>query len=84
MDWRLRGLAEQLDAGLIARREFLRTSAVVTGGTAAGLAVLRRMAFAQPKTKLRIWLFKSFEKTQVTPTRFSDSCSCSSCSPSTG
>jgi multiple sugar transport system substrate-binding protein len=60
MDCRLRGLAEQLDAGLVARREFLRKSAIVTGGAAAGLAVLRRMAFAQPKTKLRIWLFKSY------------------------
>ena len=60
MDQRLRHLAEQLDAGLIARREFLRTAAVITGGTAAGLHVLRTMASAQPKTKLRVWLFKSF------------------------
>jgi len=59
-DGRLKGLAAELDAGLIARREFLRTSAVLTGGTAAGLAVLRGMASAQPKTKLRIWLFKSY------------------------
>ena len=59
-DARLRGLAAELDAGLIARREFLRKSAVLTGGTAAGLAVLRGMASAQPKTKLRIWLFKSY------------------------
>src|SRR5918912_516391 len=60
MDRRLRDLADQLDAGLIARREFLRGAAIITGGTAAGLAVLRRQASAQPKTKLRVWLFKSF------------------------
>jgi len=60
MDRRLRGLADQLDAGLIARREFLRRAAIITGGTAAGLDVLRRQASAQPKTKLRVWLFKSF------------------------
>jgi multiple sugar transport system substrate-binding protein len=59
-DPRLNGLAAELDAGLIARREFLRKSAVITGGTAAGLAVLCGMASAQPKTKLRIWLFKSY------------------------
>ena len=57
---RLRSLAEQLDGGMIARREFVRKSAILTGGTAAGLAVLRGMATAQPKTKLRIWLFKSY------------------------
>jgi ABC-type glycerol-3-phosphate transport system substrate-binding protein len=56
----LRQLAEQLDAGLIARREFLRKAAVVTGGAAAGLGVLGKMADAQPKTKVRVWLFKSF------------------------
>jgi multiple sugar transport system substrate-binding protein len=60
MDNRLRDLAEQLGAGLIARREFLRKAAVITGGTAAGLGVMRKMADAQPKTKLRVWLFKSF------------------------
>lgn len=60
MDHRLRDLAERLDAGLIARREFLRKAAVITGGTAAGLDVLRTMADAQPRTKLRVWLFKSF------------------------
>jgi hypothetical protein len=38
-DPRLRPAAEMLDAGLIARREFLRRAAVVTGGTAAGLVV---------------------------------------------
>ena len=43
MDSRLRGLAEQLDAGLIARRAFLQS-----------------MASAQPRTKLRVWLFKSY------------------------
>ena len=42
-DLRLSGLAAELDAGLIARREFLRQSAVITGGTAAGLSVLRGM-----------------------------------------
>jgi ABC-type glycerol-3-phosphate transport system substrate-binding protein len=60
MDRRLRALAEQLASGLIARREFLRTAAIVGGGTAAGLDVLRKMAHAQPRTKLRVWLFKSF------------------------
>ena len=60
MDTRLTGLAEQLDAGLIARREFLRRAAVITGGTAAGLHALRSMAPAQARTKLRVWLFKSF------------------------
>ena len=60
MDTRLKHLAEQLDAGLIARREFLRKAAIVTGGTAAGLHALRGMARAQAKAKLRVWLFKSF------------------------
>ena len=60
MDQRIRQLAEQLDAGLIARRKFLREAAVITGGTAAGLHVLRGMAGAQPKAKMRVWLFKSF------------------------
>ncbi len=60
MDSRLRHLAEQLDAGLIARRQFLRQATVVTGGTAVGLAALRSMASAQPKTKLRVWLFRSY------------------------
>ena len=44
MDSRLKDLAERLDAGLIARREFLRKAAVVTGGTAAGLKALEGMA----------------------------------------
>jgi ABC-type glycerol-3-phosphate transport system substrate-binding protein len=60
MDYRLRHLAEELDAGLIARREFLRKAAVITGGTAAGVAALNTMARAQSGTKLRVWLFKSF------------------------
>jgi ABC-type glycerol-3-phosphate transport system substrate-binding protein len=60
MDRRLQRLAEQLDAGVIARRQFLREAAVITGGTAAGLQVLTKMASAQPGTKLRVWLFKSF------------------------
>ena len=60
MESRLKDLAERLDAGLIGRREFLRKSVVITGGTAAGLTVLRRMAHAQSGTKLRIWLFKSY------------------------
>jgi multiple sugar transport system substrate-binding protein len=59
-DARLRYLAEKLDGGLIARREFLRRAALVTGGTAAGLDALRSMASAQAKPKLRVWLFKSF------------------------
>jgi multiple sugar transport system substrate-binding protein len=60
MDNRLKSLTEQLDAGLIARREFLRKAALITGGTAAGLHALRSMAGAQSRTKLRLWLFKSF------------------------
>src|SRR5262245_19103352 len=63
MDQRLRNLAEQLDAGLIARREFLRRAAVITGGSAAGLHVLGSMARAQSRTKLRVWLFKSYVTT---------------------
>src|SRR2546428_6876506 len=59
MDSRLRGLAEQLDAHEISRREFLRRSAVITGGAAAGLGVLNTMAHAQGP-KLRVWLFKSY------------------------
>jgi len=60
MDSRLKDLAEKLDTGLIVRREFLRNAAVITGGTAAGLQVLKGMAGAQSATKLRVWLFKSF------------------------
>ena len=60
MDSRLSSLAEQLAAGVIARREFLRRAAVITGGTAAGLHALKRMAHAQARTKLRVWFFKSF------------------------
>ena len=59
MDSRLSRLAEQLAAHDISRREFLRRSAVITGGTAAGLHVINRMAHAQGP-KLRVWLFKSF------------------------
>src|SRR5262245_41128596 len=57
---RLRRLAEQLEACLIARRTLLLMAAAITGGTAAGLSVLNKMAQAQSGTKLRIWLFKSF------------------------
>jgi multiple sugar transport system substrate-binding protein len=60
VDQRLRPLAEQLEAGLIARREFLRKAAIITGGTAAGLDLLNSMAGAQSKTKLRVWLFKTY------------------------
>ena len=60
MDQRLHGLAAELDAGLMSRREFLRRSIIVTGGTAAGLSVLRGMAGAQGRPKMRVWLFKSF------------------------
>ena len=60
MDRRLNDLAAQLDAGLVGRREFLCKAAVITGGTAAGLTVLKSMATAQSSTKLRVWLFKSF------------------------
>src|SRR6266481_1609855 len=60
MDSRLKDLAGRLDASLIARREFLRNAALVTGGTAAGLKALEGMARAQSPTKLRVWLFKSF------------------------
>jgi ABC-type glycerol-3-phosphate transport system substrate-binding protein len=60
IDQRLRKLAEQLDANLVGRREFLRRAALITGGTAAGLHTLRSMVGAQSKPKLRVWLFKSF------------------------
>src|SRR5262245_50019454 len=60
IEQRLRQSAEELEAGLIARREFLRRAAVITGGTAAGLDALRSMAHAQAKTKLRVWLFKTY------------------------
>src|SRR5882724_7410115 len=60
MDRRLTDLADQLAAGLIARREFLRKAAVITGGAAAGLGVLKKMAHAQAGPKLRVWLFKSY------------------------
>lgn len=60
MDKRLRALAEQLEAGLIARRQFLRQAALIAGSTAAGLHLLRRVSPAQGRTRLRVWLFKSF------------------------
>src|SRR5258706_6837384 len=60
MERSLRPLAEQVDAGRMSRREFLRRSAIVTGSTAAGLHVLGSMASAQAHPKLRVWLFKSF------------------------
>src|SRR5438552_23842 len=60
MDSRLRGLAEQVEAHVISRRRFLQQAAIITGGAAAGTHVLRSMASAQSKTKLRVWLFKSF------------------------
>ncbi|HEV8310663.1 MAG TPA: extracellular solute-binding protein [Methylomirabilota bacterium] len=60
MDRRLRHLAEQLDAGLIARREFLRRAAILTGGAVAGPSVLRRMAGAQTRPPFFAWLFRSF------------------------
>ena len=59
MDRRIRQLAEQVDANQISRREFVRRTAVITGGTAVGLSVLGKMAEAQGP-KLRVWLFKSF------------------------
>jgi len=60
MDRQFRALVDQVAAGVIARREFLRKTAILTGGTAAGLHALGRLAEAQPKGKLRVWLFKSF------------------------
>src|SRR5262245_31595001 len=59
MDRRVRHLAELLDAHQISRREFLRRTAVITGGTAVGLGVMGKMAQAQGP-KLRVWLFKSY------------------------
>jgi ABC-type glycerol-3-phosphate transport system substrate-binding protein len=59
MDRRIRQLAEQLDAHQISRREFMRKTAVITGGTAVGLSVMNSMAQAQGP-KLRVWLFKSY------------------------
>ena len=60
MDRRVRNLADQLEAGLMGRREFVRKSAIITGGTATGLHLLNRMAHAQGGPKMRVWLFKSF------------------------
>ena len=40
MDRRIRQLAEQVDAHHISRREFVRRTALITGGTAVGLGVL--------------------------------------------
>src|SRR5882672_12117063 len=60
MDHRIHGLAERLEAGQMSRREFMRRTTMVTGGTAAGLHVLRSMASAQARPKMRVWLFKSF------------------------
>ncbi len=60
MDSRLRGLAEQVDAHVISRRRFLHQAALITGSAAAGTHVLRSMASAQAKPKMRVWLFKSF------------------------
>ena len=40
MNRKLRQLTEELDGGQIGRREFLRKTAVVTGGTATGLGML--------------------------------------------
>src|SRR5258705_1700035 len=59
MDRRIRQLAEQVDAHHISRREFVRRTALITGGTAVGLGVLRSMAHAQG-AKMRVWLFKSY------------------------
>ena len=60
MERRIRGLAEQVEAHVISRREFVRKAALITGSTAAGLHVLASMASAQAKPKLRVWLFKTF------------------------
>jgi len=59
MDRRVRSLAEQVEANQISRREFVRRTAAITGGTAVGLSVLGKMAEAQGP-KMRVWLFKSF------------------------
>src|SRR5882672_6317234 len=60
MDHRIHGLAERLEAGVMSRREFMRRTTIITGGTAAGLHALRSMAGAQARPKMRVWLFKSF------------------------
>jgi multiple sugar transport system substrate-binding protein len=60
MDRKVAALAEQVEANVISRREFVRRVALITGGTAAGTHVLHSMASAQAKPKLRVWLFKSF------------------------
>jgi multiple sugar transport system substrate-binding protein len=60
MDRRIASLAEQVEAHVISRREFVRKAAIVTGSAAVGLHTLRSMAGAQAKPKLRVWLFKSF------------------------
>src|SRR4030067_168042 len=49
MDRQFRALVDQVAAGVIARREFLRKTAILTGGTAAGLHALGRLARAQPE-----------------------------------
>jgi multiple sugar transport system substrate-binding protein len=60
MDRRIAALAEQVEANVISRRRFVRQVALITGSAAAGTHVLRSMASAQAKPKLRVWLFKSF------------------------
>ena len=60
MDRRVAALAEQVEANVISRREFVRRVALITGSAAVGTHVLGSMASAQAKPKLRAWLFKSF------------------------
>jgi len=43
MDRRIRQLAEQLDAHQISRRELLRATAAITGGSTVGLGVMTRI-----------------------------------------
>jgi ABC-type glycerol-3-phosphate transport system substrate-binding protein len=60
MDRRIKSLAEQVESHVISRREFVRRTALITGSTAVGVHTLGRMASAQAKPKMRVWLFKSF------------------------
>jgi multiple sugar transport system substrate-binding protein len=60
MERKIAALAEQLEANQISRRKFLQQAAIITGGTAVGTHVLKSMASAQGKPKMRVWLFKSF------------------------
>src|SRR4030095_11716328 len=62
MDRRVAALAEQVEANVISRREFVRRVALITGSAAGGTHVLGSMARApgEPTLQRRACLFKSF------------------------